>query len=296
MKKGTTIRKRLMQIVVLLIFAVLIALYIGFPTAMAVAAIVPENGTAGELPTGFGEVVLTRQDGLRLGAWYAEPQNGTVIILVHGAGSGRSSVRDYATMLRDNGYGVLALSVHGYDESEGRINRLGWNATPDIGAAVDFLNGRDEVTSIGGLGLSMGGEILLGAASTYPSIQAIATEGATLRGVNDYLSLPSNRPLYRNFTHRVFTFMVGVFSGDEQPQPTLVQSIESAQSTSFLFIAAGTDATEIDYNTLFHEAASERSHLWVIADAAHTGGYSHDPQQYEQQVADFFNQVFMTPP
>jgi uncharacterized protein len=205
-------------------------------------------------------------------------------------------VGDYATMLRDNGYGVLALSVHGYDDSEGCINRRGWNGTPDIASAVEFLSGRDEVTSIGGLGLSMGGEILLGAASEYPAIEAIVAEGATLRGVNDYLSLPSNRPLYRNFTHRVFTFMVGVFSDDAQPELTLVQSIEAAQSTSFLFIAAGTDETEIAYNTLFHESASQRSHLWIIADAAHTGGYSHDSEQYEQQVVDFFNRVQVTPP
>ena len=293
MKKGLSIRKRLLQITLILIIVLLIALYIGFPTAMAMAAIAPDEGNAGEVPAVFTEVTLTRRDGLQLGAWYAEPQNGVVIILVHGAGSGRNSVREYATLLQENGFGVLALSVHGYDDSEGHINRLGWNGTPDIGAAVDFLTGREGVESIGGLGLSMGGEILLGAASEYPTIQASAVEGATLRGFNDYVSLPSNRPLYRNFTHRVFTFMVGILSGDEQPEPTLLQSVQAAESTSFLFIAAGTDETEIAYNSLFDQAVSERSRLWIIPNVGHTGGYRYDPEGYTQQLVEFFSDALV---
>jgi pimeloyl-ACP methyl ester carboxylesterase len=284
-------RKRLFQLLGTGIVVVLLALYIGIPMIMAIAAVIPENRTAGEAPQGFRELTLNRHDGLRLAAWYAETQNGTVVILVHGAAGGRNSIRDYATMLYENGFGALALNVHGHDESEGDINRLGWNASPDIGAALDFLSQQDAVQKIAGLGLSMGGEILLGAASSYPEIKAIVAEGATLRGANDYLSLPSNRPLYRSFTHRVFSFMVGIVSGDTQPDPTLLQSIKAAESTSFLFIAAGTNETEIAYNSLFYEGAENRSQLWIIAEVGHTGGYSHNPQEYEQHLLDFFNAV-----
>ena len=89
--------------------------------------------------------------------------------------------------------------------------------------------------------------------------------------------------------------MVGIFSGDVQPEPTLLQSIQAAESTSFLFIAAGTNETEIAYNSLFHQAVSERSRLWIIPNVGHTSGFGSDPAQYEQQVVDFFNSVLVKP-
>jgi len=49
----------------------------------------------------------------------------------------------------------------------------------------------------------MGGEVLLGAASQYPSITAIAADGATRRSTEELLALESERPLVRNFTARV---------------------------------------------------------------------------------------------
>lgn len=281
--------RHLLHVLGILLVLLVAALYIGFPLVMAFAAIAPQHQSDGAPPDGFANITVTTADGLKLGAWYIEPENGATIILVHGAGSGRNSVRSYATMLHHNGFGVLALNMRGYGDSEGSINRLGWMGTSDIGAAVDFLSAQDEVKAIGGLGLSMGGEILLGAASTYPALQAIAVEGATHRCVEEYMALPENRPLYRNFTHRVFTFMVGLFTGEAQPQPPLLTSIERAEATTFLFIAAGNEGDEIDYNTLFHEAARDRSHLWVIPGIGHTGGYGSVPDLYETQVISFFS-------
>lgn len=281
-------RRGFLRISALVIVLAPIVLYVGFPALMALSAIAPDGSNAGEPPEGFALVTLTTADDVQLGAWYAEPQNGMAIILVHGAGGGRDHVRAFASMLHDNGFGVLAVNMRGYGDSEGRINRLGWDGTRDIGAAVRFLTERDEANAIGGLGLSMGGEILLGAASHYPELQAIVTDGATSRGFNDYISLPMNQPFYRNFTHRIFCFMVGLFSGGSEPETTLVASIKAAETTSFLFIAAGNDDDEALFNELFHTAAGDRGSLWVIPGVGHTGGFSHDPAAYEQRVIDFF--------
>ncbi len=293
MKKLFSNRRSVFRILGIVLILVVIVLYIGFPSVMAVAVILPSGGSAGEPPEGFADVTLTTQDGLNLVAWYAEPQNGTVIILVHGAGGGRGSLRGHATMLYENGFGVLALNLRGFGDSDGRINRLGWNGTHDIGAAVDYLSGREGVEAIGGLGLSLGGEVLLGAASTYPAIQAVIADGATFRTVREYTSLPANRPLYRSFSQHVFSFMVSVFTGDEPPKPLLLESIQAAETKSFMFIAAGKDSTEVAYNEFFQETIPDRSAVWVIPDVGHTGGFSHDPVEYEQQVLSFFNEVFI---
>jgi uncharacterized protein len=287
--------KRLIRLIGFLIILSIVAVYIGLPTVMALTVIAPETPADGVPPEGFSTIMLTTPGNVRLAAWYAEPQNGAVIILVHGAGSGRESVRGYATMLHEGGFGVLALNLRGYGDSDGRINRLGWHGTQDIGTAIAYLNRRDGVDMIGGLGISLGGEVLLGATSQYPVIRAVVADGATYRAVNEYTALPANRPLYRNFTQRVFSFMVSVLSGDVQPKPPLLESIQESPNTSFLFIAAGNDDTEVAYNQYFHETLPDNSSLWIIPDVGHTGGFTHTPDEYERRVIDFFNQVLLTP-
>lgn len=286
-------RRRLLRWIVGVVFLLLLVVYIGLPTVMAVVVVLPENSSAGNPPDGFSEVTLTTDDDVQLAAWYAEPQNGSVIILVHGAGSGRGSVRNYAMMLQDNGFGVLAINLRGYGDSEGKINRLGWNGTADIGAAVTYLENLDDVESIGALGLSLGGEVLLGAASMYPEIQAVIADGATFRCVKEYTSLPKNEPLVRNFTQRVFNFMVRIFSGDQPPETPLLDSIRAAETTSFLFITAGNDAEEVDYNEYFNETIPDRSQLWIVPDVGHTGGFGHFPEEYKQTVVDFFDEILI---
>lgn len=293
MKRLFKNRKRTLRTLGVITVVVILGLYIGFPTVLAIATILPENESSGDPPDGFIAVTFKTEDGVQLSAWYAAPQNGAVIILVHGAGSGRDGVRSYATLLRDNGFGVLAVNMRGFGDSEGDINRLGWQGTTDIGAAIEYLDARPEAEGLGGLGISMGAEILLGASSTYPALKAVVSDGATYRSVDEYRSLPENRSLYRSFTHGVFTFMVGVLSGDEAPDPTLLASIEQASNTQFLFIAAGKDNTEIDYNRLFHESTADRSTLWIIDGVGHTGGFDHDPNIYERRVIDFFTSTLL---
>jgi pimeloyl-ACP methyl ester carboxylesterase len=293
MKKISLTRGFVVRVVVILIIVVLIALYIGMPLVMAVAATSPGGGAAGDLPDGYSAVRLPTADGAELGGWYAEPDNGALILLVHGAGGGRGSTRAYADMLPTHGFGVLAISVRGFDDSTGRINRLGWSGTRDIAAAMQFLQTRESVQAVGGLGLSMGGEILLGAASSFPALRAIVADGATFRAIDDYVTLPMNQPLYRNFTQHVFSLMGAAISGEAQPSPTLVKSIEDAQTTSFLFIAAGNDDDEGLFNQMFHEAAPDRSSLWIIPQVNHTGGFSGDPDAYEQRVIVFFSAALL---
>lgn len=292
MKRILSNRRRLLKWMGIILAVVIVIMYIGFPFGAGIAVMLPRGGGDGLPPDGFTDLTLTTDDGISLAAWYAEPQNGAVIILLHGAGRGRDSVRTYATMLRDNGFGVLALNLRGYGASEGQVNRLGWNGTRDVGAAVAYLMSRDEVDSIGGLGISLGGEVLLGAASTYPALQAIAADGATFRSIDEYTALPANQSFVRNVTVRIFSFFVGLFTGDERPLP-LLESIQNSGETSFLFIAAGQDEQEVLFNEVFDQAVRPRGDLWIIADVGHTSGFARHPEAYEQQVIDFFTSALL---
>lgn len=268
----------------------IVLVYLGLPAGMGVAAVFPSRDDIGPAPEGFSEISLTAQDGAALQAWYRPPEHGVAILLLHGAGGSRESVRPYAQMLSRHGFGVLALDQRGHGTSAGKTNRLGWQGTLDVGAALDFLQQQAEVKQIGGLGISMGGEVLLGAASTYPQMRAIAADGATRRCTEELLALSSERPLARNFTARVMYSTVQVLSGQQPPEP-LLQSMVNAGQTRFLLIAGGNNALEVSFNQMFQKNLGERAALWVAPGAGHTEGYLLFPQEYEQLVIPFFTRA-----
>ena len=272
---------------------IVVILYIGLPAGMGVAAVLPAKAAAGGAPEGFEAVTPSASDGVQLKAWYRRPTNGAVIILLHGAGGTRNAMRPYAELLVRHGYGVLSVDLRGHGESEGQTNRLGWEGTRDVGAAVSFLAEQPEVQRIGALGSSMGGEVLLGAAAAYPAIRAIVADGATRRCIDEYLALETNRPLVRNFTARVMYATVQILTGDRPPSP-LLDSMQAAQSTHFLLIAAGNNSLETAFNQTFATTLGHRAILWVAPAVHHTGAFARYPQEYEQRVIEFLQQELAT--
>jgi uncharacterized protein len=287
-----TSRGRIIRWIVLISSAVIVGLYLVLPIGAGVAAVIPGHATVGPPPAGFEAIELPTDDNISLAGWYAPPANEAAIILLHGAGGSREQVRPYADMLTRHGYGILALDLRGHGMSGGPTNRLGWQGSSDIGAALQYLRGREEVEQIGGLGLSMGGEVLLGAVSQCPLLVAVVADGATRRSTEELLALPSERPLYRNFTARVMFAAVQILSGDEPPKP-LLESLIEAKSTTVLLIAGGANSLEVKFNELFADTIGSRATLWVAPDASHTAAFNLYPVEYEQRVISFFNRALL---
>jgi len=288
-------RKRTLRWFVILMVVAVVVLYLVLPVAIGIAAVFPHRESVGAPPEGFQDVALTTGDQVTLRAWYAPPTNGAAVILIHGAGDSREGLRGYAAMLVRHGYGVLALDLRGHGDSGGTTNRLGWQGTRDVGAAVEYLQTRDEVRTIGGLGFSLGGEVLLGAASDYPALRAIVADGATRRSLQELRALKSERALYRNFTARVMFATVQILTGDDPPKP-LLDSMVEAKSTAFLLIAGGSQGQEVAFNELFAQMVGERAALWVAPGAPHTGAFSRYPDEYEQRVIAFFDSALLADP
>lgn len=277
----------------LVIFAVLATLVVCvYPVAFGYIATVGGGTSVGAAPDGFNAHTLTAANGDTLAVWYHPPANGAVIILLHGAGGDRAGLRSHARLLTDHDYGVLMLDLRGHGESGGQRNLFAWEGTGDVGAAVAFLESQPDVTAIGGWGISLGGEVLLGAASTYPQIGAIVADGATHRTYPDSRQVSEGRiPVIEQMTWLMYT-SVRVFTGDSPP-PLLVGSLEDAPDTRYLLIAAEENNIEVAYNENFADILGERAELWIAPGTQHTTAFSDLRDEYEARLLALFDAVLV---
>lgn len=85
----------------------------------------------------------------------------------------------------------MLFDRRGEGESEGDPNLFGWQGERDIHAAVVFLQSRPDVDPerIGGIGLSVGGEMMIEAAES-DALKAIVSESGSGRSVRDEVANP----------------------------------------------------------------------------------------------------------
>jgi uncharacterized protein len=169
-----------------LALAVLVVLPTGIAILVTHTARSPVEAAALGRP--YRQVELTTSDGLRLRAWYVPSRNRAAIV----AFPGRSKPVPHAQMLVRHGYGVLLHDRRGEGSSEGDANAFGWSGEPDLRAALTFLRRQPDVdpARIGGLGLSVGGELLLQTAAHTQALRAVVSEGAGQRSLAEHLDNP----------------------------------------------------------------------------------------------------------
>src|SRR5690606_25729203 len=105
---------------------------------------------------------------------------------------------------------------------------------------------------------------------------------------------PSNDTFLRSFVTRVMYFSLEILCGDEPPI-NLMDSMQASRGTKFLFISAENEESEVDYNQLFQHEVGARGNLWVMPGVGHTGGYARYPEDYRQQVIQFFTNNLIAP-
>jgi fermentation-respiration switch protein FrsA (DUF1100 family) len=196
-------------------------------------------------------------------------------------------------MLVRHGYGVLLLDARGYDGSEGDPNLFGWAGATDIDAAVAWLQRRPDVRSdrIGGIGFSVGGEVMLQAAASNTGLRAVISEGAGVRSVREHL-LYGPRGWFSLPEAAVETAVVAVLS-ETAPPPSLTDLVPRIAPRPLLLIHAGQGGGGEELNPDYYDAASTPKTLWEIPEAGHVGGYLSRPQEYEERVTSFLDRALL---
>jgi fermentation-respiration switch protein FrsA (DUF1100 family) len=264
------------------------AMAILFPVALAyvVTHAARAHVHAADLGAPYENVEFTTSDGLRLKGWYIQSRNGAAVISF----PGRASSQKRAKMLARHGYGVLLFDRRGEGESEGDPNIFGWQGERDIHAAVAFLQRRPDVDPerIGGIGLSVGGEMMIEAAAESTALKAIVSEGASSRSVRDELANPGGgwQELIGN---GVATVATAIFTSNLPP--ATLKSLAPKITPRSVFFAYGErgQPSEQPANDGFYAAAGEPKAIWEVPGAGHIGGIDAQPNEYERRVIGFFD-------
>ena len=267
--------------------AVFVALSVLFPLALAY---VVTHAARAEVPradlgAAHEEVAFTTADGLRLKGWYIPSRNGAAIISF----PGRASSQKRAKLLARHGYGVLLFDRRGEGESEGDPNGFGWQGERDIHAAVAFLQGRPDVDPerIGGIGLSVGGEMMIEAAAESTALKAIVSEGGSGRSVRDLFA--NNQGKWNELVgNMVATSATALFANNLPPQDLKSLVPEISGAVFFVYGENGQPA-EQPVNNTFYAVANEPKEIWEVPGSGHIGGTEAQPQEYERRVTAFFD-------
>ncbi len=242
---------------------------------------------AAQLGAPHENVTLTTSDGLKLKGWYVPSRNGAAVI----AFPGRTGPQPHARMLIRHGYGVLLLDRRGEGESEGDPSTRGWGGARDLHAAVAYLQRRPDVERgrIGGLGLSVGGEMMIEAAASTPGLEAVASEGAGIRSVSELFDIPGGRKWTVATFLAIETAATAVFSNHAQPANLggLVEKV--APRPLLLMYSPQGQGGEVELNPIYHRRAGATATLWGIPGAGHVGGIRAQPKEYERRVVGFFD-------
>jgi pimeloyl-ACP methyl ester carboxylesterase len=263
-----------------------IALAVGFSymvTHVARAEIqTPHLGTPHE------NVTLKTSDGLHLKGWYIPSRNGAAVI----AFPGRKGPQAQARMLAENGYGVLLFDRRGEGASDGDGNMYGWGGTRDIDAAVDFLKKRADVDPgrIGGIGLSVGGELMLEAAADNPDLAAVVSEGAGTRTLVEEIDDFSGSMLVRGL-HSMVVKHATVALFDNQLPPESLTDLTPRITQPTLIIWAPNGGNREEMSPKYARLIGPSADVWRIDDAKHIKGLQTHPQEYERRVVGFFDQA-----
>jgi uncharacterized protein len=240
----------------------------------------------------YADVSLTTSDGLRLAGWYVPSRNGAAVITFPGR---KAPVRQ-ARMLVRHGYGVLLLDRRGEGQSGGDFNARGWGGEPDLHAAVAFLRTRPDVHDgrIGGLGLSVGGELLLRTAARDAGLRAVVSEGAGLGSVAEQKHMPGTPPEpLRWIAPITMETVAGVVLSDHLPPTDLADLMPRIAPRPVLLIRGLRGNPDESLNRAYRAAGGPTTALWEIPNAGHTAGISAAPAEYERRVVGFFDRALL---
>jgi uncharacterized protein len=279
-------RRSLIGLAALVPTVIVVVLGYAYGTTHIGRAVVPPD----HLGIAHETVKFTTADGLELEGWYVPSKNGAAVI----AFPGRNGPQAKTRMLARHGYGVLLFDRRGEGKSDGEPNAWGWGGEADIKAAIAYLQRRPDVDPdrIGGIGLSVGGEMMIEAAAETDELAAVVSEGAGARSMAEDMDLddPALGKWSLGLAMSAAKTLAVAVSSNQAP-PANLKDLAAKVEEPMLLIAAPEKGVGEKLNRGYAKAAGESATLWEIPEAGHVGGQRARPEEYERRVVGFFDRA-----
>ena len=207
------------------------------------------------LGVAYEEVSFKTSDELKLHGWFVPSRNGAAVIAL----PGRKGPPAHTRMLARHGYGVLLFDRRGEGRSDGDPTSWEWGGEQDLKAAIAFLKRRADVdpNRIGGLGLSVGGELMIQTAAETDALKAVASEGAGIRSLREHLALPDTAKWMVAPFQAVTTTATAVFY-NRAPPANLKDLVAKVAPRPLLLMYSGHgQGGEVQLNPEFYRAAGD---------------------------------------
>ena len=148
-----------------------------------------------------------------------------------------------------------------------------------------------EPGRIGGLGLSVGGETFLQAAAHNDDVQAVVSEGASIRSVGELAAFPA--PIGSSPSTAGSPSARPLLGRRPAPAPDRPRGADRAAGDVPDLLHEGTAGEEHRSNRAFYRVAGEPKPIWEIPESGHVGGIDARPRKYERRVTGFFDQALL---
>lgn len=238
------------------------------------------------------EVRIPVADHETLAGWYVPPEkeNDAVILVLHGSGGDRKSSLVHAKVLHDAGFGVLVYDQRAMGESSGNRASTGVYDKRDITPIIDWLIAKKHATPdrIGGVGLSLGAHILIGAAPYEPRLKAIWSDGLGINTIADLPPQVSDGEKFMTFIEGQTNWISELYLGEKLVQ--IKQLLPRIMPRPVMLVAGGLEPYETQFNREYASLVGKNENLWIIENTGHMGGLSAQPEVYSQRMVDFFKE------
>lgn len=237
---------------------------------------------------------VTAVDGVVLDGWLFTPHlaNGSAVILMHGVADTRLGMLAHARYLLLAGFSVLTPDCRGHGSSGGAIITYGVREASDVRCWTGWLLRNQSLHRLYGLGESMGSAILLESLPREPRFRAIVAECpfSTFEDAACYrLQQASGMGRWAAWPVARAGFLYArVRYGVDLTKASPAAALRASQVPVLLI--HGTSDRNIPWSEseALHSLNPAMTRLWLVEGADHVSALSASPEEYVQNVVDWF--------
>jgi len=221
-----------------------------------------------------------------LRGWYLAPENGAVIVYVHGTGADRRQLVPLAERLAKLGYGALLFDMPGHGESSGEVH---WSAEARAAvlAALAFAASRPGVEKVAAFGFSMGGYIVSQIAGDAKRLSALILASTPDDGT-ELTRFQFGRWGVLSRWPALLADRVAGF--DARPLPSV--ALRKFKGPALVVYGDRDDAVPVKLLDSVAHAPGGPTRVVVLSNFGHTDYLKEMPERFERALTDFLETSF----